>query len=544
MAISMDKPVDEEGEKTAKRGPSPVPLGITPGYIPGMPRPMTPRTFEGMADEQRSHSTTPRATSPTHTSFSLSEAGTAAAAISTMLRRDSASSVRRNSLGRPTTPLFLQRPVNGYHPSTNHGNGRTGSVDDSRNRPASDLHSSTSATVSYDDDHSVNSSPFAGRRRPASPLSNPPLNPISAIASSPQGSPSRPTTPSNIVWKADSVSPSSSLGQPTYHSRDNSWASENDSELYVSGVAGRDDDGEGVAISGRQLPGGTSQRSPPRSHSPGPEKGHLAQSWSFRNATQAAVRSTSPVYGISNGDMQYQSHSRNNHRSLTPTQNAPRSPGSPAFGGMDSASSTRTARRASRQNGYASSPFNLGPLPLALNSRANRSTSSLESDGSSFHSWEGEKDRVLEIFNDTESQPAWHDFSGSSSSENSSMPGHSSSRTSPDEDWDPEDVIKGYAGLRKVDFAIIQEKLVAVAKATEHRGSTMRKRRPSTSQSTYSIRDARVSNAQRLCATHSHVILNRLLLKPQHHQRSTFTPYLANSSRSTFSTPALNQWPK
>jgi F420-0:gamma-glutamyl ligase-like protein len=68
-----------------------------------------------------------------------------------------------------------------------------------------------------------------------------------------------------------------------------------------------------------------------------------------------------------------------------------------------------------------------------------------------------------------------------------------STRTSPEEAWDPEDIIRNYAGLKKGDFAMIQEKLVSVARTTEHRGSAMRKRRPSTSQSNYSVRDNRVS---------------------------------------------------
>ncbi|RXW20996.1 hypothetical protein EST38_g4867 [Candolleomyces aberdarensis] len=154
---------------------------------------------------------------------------------------------------------------------------------------------------------------------------------------------------------------------------------------------------------------------------------------------------------------------------------------------------SRSPRRASRQNGYAtSSPFNLGPLPtLALNPRANRSSSSLESTGSSFHSWEGEKDKLLSVFNDAEVQPAWHDFSRSSSGKSLANSATTSTRTSPEEDWDPEDIIRGYAGLKRGDFAMIQEKLVSVARTTEHRGSALRKRRPSTSQSNYSVRDNR-----------------------------------------------------
>ncbi|KAF6764784.1 hypothetical protein DFP72DRAFT_1120488 [Ephemerocybe angulata] len=466
MAISSDKPMDDAADTNGQRGPSPVPLGHVPGYIPGMPRPMTPRDFDmSFAEEQRSHSTTPRATSPMHGSFTLSEAGSAAASISNILRRESISS--RQS-PRPTTPLFLTRSRIALLAVASRQ-----WMMASRSRIATDLNSSTNSNPSYD---------FAGRRRPASPLSNPPLHGLSALSTSPPGTPSRPTTPSNIVWGVRPDSGASPQSQQGRHSRDNSWASEGESDIYGS-VGETDDDGQpGYAFPGMN---GTTRplRSPPRSDSPGPEKGQLSRSWTFKASQQAA---------------NWCCEQRSNHRSLTPTQNAPRSPGSPTFGSMDSGSSSRAARRSSRQNGYTSSPFNLGPLPtLALNPRANMSSSSLESAGSSFHSWEGEKDKVLDLFNDAEVQPAWHAISASSSSGKSSTTSGttaSTSRTSPEEDWHPDDIVRNYAGLRRGDFAMIHEKLVTVAKSTEHRGSALRKRRPSTSQSNYSVRDTRVAS--------------------------------------------------
>lgn len=122
------------------------------------------------------------------------------------------------------------------------------------------------------------------------------------------------------------------------------------------------------------------------------------------------------------------------------------------------------------------------------------SNSSLESAGSSFHSEEDDKGQLLNLFNDAEIQPPWHAISTASSSGKSSTTSgvdglsRSTSRTSPEEDWDPEDVVRGYAGLKRTDFAMIHDKLVTVAKSTEHRGSALRKRRPSTSQSNYSVR--------------------------------------------------------
>jgi len=72
---------------------------------------------------------------------------------------------------------------------------------------------------------------------------------------------------------------------------------------------------------------------------------------------------------------------------------------------------------------------------------------------------------------------------------------------SEDEDWDAEEIVRRHAGLKKSDFMAIQEKLVraAIAKDAGQEGrerapSSLRRRRPSTSQSNYSVngRDHRV----------------------------------------------------
>lgn len=96
------------------------------------------------------------------------------------------------------------------------------------------------------------------------------------------------------------------------------------------------------------------------------------------------------------------------------------------------------------------------------------------------------KERGLSLFNDLDpNQPAWHEFPPESSS---TTPG-----ASPDDDWDMEDIIARYAGLHRSDFMAIQEKLVsaAVAKNTppdvRERVPSLRRRRPSTSQSNYSL---------------------------------------------------------
>ncbi|EAU88232.2 hypothetical protein CC1G_03904 [Coprinopsis cinerea okayama7 len=231
----------------------------------------------------------------------------------------------------------------------------------------------------------------------------------------------------------------------------------------------------------------------------------LGRSWSsnraFGNSRPTSPLNASVASQNSFSDASHNltnSQSQNKHRSATPTQITPRSPSSPTFDTYRN-SPSRLGKRSSKQNGPSStSPFDLGPLPsLTLNSRANLSSSSLLSTGSSFHSWDDNNDRVLNIFDDIDAQPAWHDFSSDKSTTSGSETQgkvSSSNETTPDDDWEPEEIIRSYAGLKKADFATIQEKLVAVAKATEHRGSALRKRRPSTSQSNYSTRDHRVAS--------------------------------------------------
>ncbi len=182
-------------------------------------------------------------------------------------------------------------------------------------------------------------------------------------------------------------------------------------------------------------------------------------------------------------------------RSPTPTQST-RSPVSPTFsgGGM---SPRNGSRRSSRQNG-TSNPFNFGLTnPLVFSPIASSSRSSLESAGSSYHSWEGDyKENSMSLFNDTDpQQPAWHDVYVSDQSS------PITSGSSPNDEWDAEEIIRRYAGLKKADFLAIQEKLVgvAVAKLTPssssesyNRAPSLRRRRPSTAQSNYSV-NGRVS---------------------------------------------------
>ena len=418
MAISIDQTIHDE---FSERRASPVPARTVPGYVPGMPRPMTPRDVE--FDEQRSHSTTPRAQSP-HVDpppSSPTPTGT-----STKLRRESVSSTSKPSFLTPVpaAPLFLQRNTNGwYTPDESYRSGD-----------------------SIEFDNPLNSS-LLGRRKPASPLSGQSYQPM---AVSPRPS-SRPSTPSNVIWAPN---PNNGHKNTGIHSRNNSWT--------VEGVLNSSD----VFGSLTNQPSPRSLRSPP----PDLQTTESGQDVPTTISSQAYILETDLA-----------------PRSGTPTQTARRSPISPSFSNFD-LTSRNGSRRSSKQN--SPSPFNIGTFSsLGFSPRANSSRSSLDSAGSSFHSWD-EGDKVFSLFPDPrEKQLAvWHDFDTDKSS-SSVTPGGVSTD---DEDWDPEEIIKRYAGLGRADLAAIQEKLVTAAFAkianTDPRDrapSSLRRRRPSTSQSNY-----------------------------------------------------------
>lgn len=172
-------------------------------------------------------------------------------------------------------------------------------------------------------------------------------------------------------------------------------------------------------------------------------------------------------------------------RSPTPTQSRSAA-ASPAFSSNDS------PVRSPKHHSKTSSHFSLGlSQPVAFSALANSSRSSLESAGSSYHSWSAgqKKDITLELFSDIE-QHKWHDLDKLSPA----TPG-----SSQDEEEDFEDTIRRYTGLTKSDFVAIQDKLVSAVRAKENmepreRSNSLRRRRPSTSQSNYSSngRDNRV----------------------------------------------------
>lgn len=180
-----------------------------------------------------------------------------------------------------------------------------------------------------------------------------------------------------------------------------------------------------------------------------------------------------PVFGT---DGVLNTNSSRMARSPTPTN------GAPALPNLD-ISSRNGSKRSSRQT--SSSPFHFDQFaPLTLLPVINSSRSSLESTGSSYHSWDIDKDQGLNMFSDTDTQqPAWHDLPPDRVTSFISGAGD-------EDEWDPEEIIGRYAGLKKSDFKAMQEKLVNLSVARDdsrERAPSIRRRRPSTSQSNYSV---------------------------------------------------------
>ncbi|KAJ4488031.1 hypothetical protein J3R30DRAFT_882868 [Lentinula aciculospora] len=435
MAISSDHQPQTETEERM----SPIPSHILPGYIPGMPRPMTPR--EDMDNDiLRSHSITPRAAAttgpngPNLFSSNMPSPPTPPPIVEHV--GPSSSSTFPSRPSRPLSPPFLQRsPVD----PTQRGERGVELID-------------------------FDSSAVPGRKRPASPLSGPSYQPFTATAVTI----SRPSTPSNVTWTipASKTSPQKNGS----HNRSGSWFSDAEGSTDPHGTNGHSKS----ASASRSL------RSPALPDSPILERSHPGTAY-FGGTYAYENRPSSTISGI---DLNSSSTSNRPIRSPTPTQSPARSPTSPTFSGMDG--SPKQSRRSSKQNG-TSIPFTLTPYnPVMFSPLANSSRSSLESTGSSYHSWEAENKF---LFVDADSQvPPWHDLSLSSQSSSTTPAG------SPDTEWNPEDVITTYAGLHKSDFTAIQDTLVSAVASkntatseTRERVPSLRRRRPSTSQSNYSL---------------------------------------------------------
>ncbi|KAI5899878.1 uncharacterized protein SCHCODRAFT_02606387 [Schizophyllum commune H4-8] len=433
-----DVPPQAQHPTTARA--SPIPSQVTPGYIPGMPRPMTPRDDF----DERSHSTTPRATSPSHahthsssfsmtsptssfaaggqSAFNMSSSFNGSSSLATSLLRREMSS-RGSNTSRSGSPMF-QRGNEGQENGTQHS--------------ASPSYSSTYSTTSW--------------RRPASPLSAQAFQPFSTAVSAPdlsrtprpsdEPSPprqstnsSRPGTPSSFSHNAKNV---------WAHHRDASWTTSEEAHAQQNGSAGD----HNPSASTRSL------RSPALPDSPLIEAIH-----SLHAVTQSMGSASGPL----------------DSRPMSPMSLGG---GAPAHSPSASLAFDSPSKRSSRQN-HPNNPYANGFFsPIAGSSR-----SSLESSGSSYHSSECDgRDRVWEVFGDADEarEPKWHDLPPP---------------TGADSEND-EAVIKRTAGLTKSDLAKIQEKLVDAsivrqASVPDHRerAASLRRRRPSTSQSNYSYKD-------------------------------------------------------
>ncbi|KAH9038984.1 hypothetical protein EDB85DRAFT_2141550 [Lactarius pseudohatsudake] len=458
-AVSPD-PYSQTDAAEYRSTPSPYPRAETspaprlPGYIPGMPRPMTPREATFDPDEvSPSSASTPRATSPRIPDRATSP-------TSGIPRRDSTST---RQLHRTSSPP----PTSASAPITSLLSGVNGRFTPDRSR--------TPDGSSVEFGNPIDSS-LLGRRRPVSPFSQGTYQSMTMS--------SRPSTPSNVTWKASTTSgngsaggsrsgsavgfaeldSSSASGLPSplrngfdrlsTHKRDDSNTSSTD--LYEFTQLNR----SGSLLDNRSL------RSPALPDSPSLENGsHGFDTFSYPKRSQPSAPSndigSSPLTSAT-------------LRSSTPTQYAPRSPGSPAFFEQDA---SRNSRRGSRQ--ATTSPFspNRSQTPI-LSPLANSSRSSLESAGSSYHTWEADKqDRTLPVLAALDPQlVAWHDLSASGGDSGSPA------------DGDVEEIVQQYAGLSKGDFVAIQERLMLAAKLKaeapepRERKNSIRKRRPSTSQ--------------------------------------------------------------
>ena len=423
MAISNDKTAHDNA---SDRGASPIPTRTMPGYVPGMPRPMTPRNID--ADEQRSLSTTPRAQSP---AVAVTAALSLVPDSPTKVRRESTSSITKPFA---VAPLFLQRSTNGRFTPT-----MTSAVTDEYQRDGSEY------------DNSLNSA-LLNRRRPASPLTYQTLT-----SNRPGSRNSRPGTPSNVVWTPNSSANGHS--RRGSHSRSNSLSTDADLE-YRSPI--------GILS---KPSGPRALRSPPLPDSFSLESEQLKATTTGMDQPVIALGRPQGIIGDLDVHAMMSPPSSPPPRNLTPTQNAQRSPTSPTF-----------PNKSTRQN-PPSSPFNITAFStLGFSARANSSRSSLDSVGSSFHSWD-EQEKVLSVFSESkENQAAWYDVADLDKS----------GLATPADESDAEDVLKRYGGLKRVDIAAIQDKLVNIAfmklanmDPRDRAPSALRRRRPSTSQSNY-----------------------------------------------------------
>ncbi|CCM03696.1 uncharacterized protein FIBRA_05842 [Fibroporia radiculosa] len=452
-AVTAISPDDQAVQGDAQRA-SPFPRSRTtsptprlPGYLPGMPRPLTPRDTTFDADDL-TPSTTPRATSPRLPGGNPLSPVITQSITSSIYRSNSTASTSHQSTSQTATPTIPSTPPLFFNRSTN---GRFTPEDRQRN-------GSSSPTTTESPD-----SPSQARRRPFSPLSSPTYQSLAGV-------PARPVTPSNVTWNTSS-SPAS--GKAVGRNGSVSGHSRNASTTSITEVT--TDSLERARSMSR------SHRSPTFPDSSWIDLGLNG------DGTDSEYRPSSAMSGTDLGSPVQMSNRP--LRSPTPTHNRQKSPTAAGFPEYITTNGESASRRSSKQNHHSS--FSLGSShALLLSPIANSSRSSMESVGSSYHSWDEDhkKDRLFDLVSSLDPQHTdWHDVSAVDKS-NVSTPG-----TSPYDDVDIEDVVRRQTGLTKGDFVAVQDKLInaAMAKATtpdgRNRASSLRKRRPSTSQSNYSF---------------------------------------------------------
>lgn len=477
-----------------RSSPSPFPRGSTsspaqrvPGYVPGMPRPMTPHDRDTNFDsDEQTPSTTPRATSPRLPgSVSTQPSPLLAQTLpSNIYRSSSTASTSRGSSSSPaahsmsTSPLFLSRPTNG------------GFTPEDLSWPRNNSSSGSNNPTTPQDP--AESPVYSSRRRPTSPLSAPAYQPVPVSNTTS----SRPNTPSNVTWLSPSTSDANhghvrngygSTSSTSGRSRSGSTTSLSDQI-----ASSYETDRTTVGANGRTNTSATTARSlrsqdGPESVSTWYDNRHTSTA-SLNGATD--FRSPSAMSSAADPGSPIRTQ-----RSPTPNhsvRNATVSPTSPTFselGANVNGTSLSPSRRTSRQNAHSS--FTLSPThALLLSPIGNSSRSSLESAGSSYHSWDEDhkKDRLFDMFAYLDpSLTEWHDLSAQAST----------SQTTPNDSQEScEETVRKEVGLTKVDVLAVQDKLVnaALTKAAtpegRNRTNSVRKRRPSTSQSNYSFTGA------------------------------------------------------
>lgn len=416
---------------------------------PVIPRSTTPRNVD--LEDQRSHSTTPRAASPTDR---LIHTVPLSLPASSLFRHGSSASTTQEER-RPTSPLSAFT-----FPKSSTGR----STPEPRIAASSDGSSPTYSPAPW--------------RRPVSPLTGSAFQTLNG---------SRPSTPSNVTWTVGAKSPTAKpLGRngtiTSSHSRNASTTSiGNTQEVAELKSAAKDN----LRAATRSPPvfnlvdrgvepadpkNKPNLNAPQPSPSPLPNLGFDASALAYR-----AAMSPSPVREISNTTGSSNSSGVNGlagdsiQRMRSPFLTPPASPFSPKF---------------------KSNPLMVDPL-------SNSSRSSLASAGSSYHSWDEENNVGIAFISTSDTQEhVWHDIPLPPSSTNgvttsSNTHSRSGSRSKHDRD-DPEYILRHATGLSKLDILTIQGKLLEAAamraKTNETRSpSTLRRRRPSTAQSIQSF---------------------------------------------------------